>query len=109
MRIVVLSAATGVVQIIEVTDEIEGIRIRGWDVAELVGDFIAARLPARRAVIQTIAAQANVDLSLAGAAILLAIALVFGHVALHAAILGLSDGCHAPTVAPVCEGGKFRW
>ena len=68
-----------------------------------------ARLPARRAVIQTIAAKANVDLPLAGAAVLLAIALIFGHVALHAAILSLSDSCHGPTVAPVRGSGKFRW
>jgi hypothetical protein len=68
---------------------------------KLVRNPVAARLTAGRAIIEPITAQTNVDLSLAGAAVLFAIALVFCHVALHALILGLGDGGHKRTLARV--------
>ena len=75
----------------------------------LVRNLVAARLPARRAVVKTIAAQADVHLPLAGATVLLAIALVFGHVALHAVVPVSGGGGHGRTLARVRERGKFRW
>jgi hypothetical protein len=60
----------------------------------LIRNGVAARLTARRAIVKPIAAQANVDLSLAGTTILFAVALVFGHVTLHAVILILGRGGH---------------
>lgn len=75
----------------------------------LVGNLVAARLPARRAVVKTIAAQADVHLPLAGATVLLAIALVLGHVALHAVVPVSGGGGHGRTLARVRERGKFRW
>jgi hypothetical protein len=62
---------------------------------------VAAGIPARRAIVESVTAEANVDLSLAGAAVLFAIALVFCHVALHAAIFGFADGSHKRTLARV--------
>ena len=75
----------------------------------LIRHLIAAGFPAGRAIVESIFDETYVQLALAGAAVLLAIALIFGHVALHAAILSLSDSCHGPTVAPVRGSGKFRW
>ena len=72
----------------------------------LVGNSVAARLSARRAIVKAIAAQANVNLRLAGTAILFAIALLFNHFALHAAILVFGRGGHMRTLARVHEAGK---
>ena len=65
----------------------------------LVGNLVAACLPARRAIIKTIAAQADVHLPLAGATVLLAIALALGHFALHAVVLVFGGGGHGRTLA----------
>ena len=67
----------------------------------LVRNPVAARLSAWRAVVKAVAAQANVNLSLAGTAILFAIALVLGHVALHTAVLVFGNGGHKRTLARV--------
>jgi hypothetical protein len=82
----------------------------------LVRNPIAARFAARRAIVEPITAQANVDLSLAGATVLFTIALVFCHVALHAVILGLGAGGHKRTLARVewlwkvpLVTGQFEW
>ena len=79
----------------------------GW--RRLVGDCVAAGLAAGRTIVKTVAAQPNVDLPLAGAAILLAVALFFAHFALHAAILGLGGSGHGRTLARAAGQGKFRW
>ena len=63
-------------------------------------------MTARWAIVEPVTAQADVDLSLAGAAVLFAIALFFCHVALHALILGLGDGGHRRTLARVEGAGK---
>jgi hypothetical protein len=71
----------------------------------LVRHSVPARLPARRAVVKPIAAQANVNLRLARTAILFAVALVFRHVALHTVIFGFGRGGHERTLARV----QKRW
>jgi hypothetical protein len=63
-------------------------------------------LSARRAIVKAVAAQANVNLRLAGTAILFTIALLFNHFALHAAILVFGRGAHMRTLARVHEAGK---
>jgi len=83
----------------------------------LVRNPIAARFAARRAIVEPITAQANIDLSLAGATVLFAIALVFRHVALHAVIFGFGAGSHERTLArvecsrkvPLVTGGIERF
>ena len=65
----------------------------------LLRDFVAARLSARGAIVKSVAAQTNVDLALAGTAILLAITLFFSHFALHAVVLVLVRGRHKRTLA----------
>ena len=72
----------------------------------LVRNPVAARFAARRAIVEPITAQANIDLSLAGATVLLAIALVFGHLALHAVIFGFGAGGHERTLARVESSWK---
>ena len=67
----------------------------------LVRNLIAARLSARRAIVKAVAAQTNVNLRLAGKAILFTIALLFNHFALHAAILAFGRGGHMRTLARV--------
>ena len=79
------------------------------DWCSLVGDRVATGLPAGWAIMKTIAAQADFDLPLAGAAVFLAVALLLGHVALHAAILGLGGSGHGRTLARAGGQGKFRW
>ena len=74
----------------------------------LVRDLVAARLPAGRAIVKTITAQADVHLPLAGATVLLAIALVLGHVALHAVVPVFGGGGHGQTLALVRVSEKFR-
>jgi hypothetical protein len=64
----------------------------------LVCNFVATGFPARRTVVKTIAAQADVDLSLAGATILFAVALFFRHLALHAAVFIFRDSGHGRTL-----------
>ena len=76
---------------------------------QLVGHLVVASLAAGRAVVKAIMAKADGDLSLAQATILFAVALVFGHLALHATVFGLGSGCHARTLARLPEQGKFRW
>ena len=73
---------------------------RGEELA-LVRDLVAARLSARRAIVKPVAAQTNVDLALAGAAILFTIALFFSHFALHTVVLVLGRGGHKRTLARV--------
>jgi hypothetical protein len=71
----------------------------GPSAADLVGYFIAASLAARRTIIETVITQPNIDLSLAGATVFFAVALVFGHVALHAAVFILGCCGHVRTLA----------
>jgi hypothetical protein len=68
--------------------------------AGLVGDFIVAGIAAGLAVKEAVLAEADLHLRLAEAAVALALAAVFGHFALHAAVLvfGCAGGGH---------GGKF--
>ena len=73
---------------------------------KLIRNPVAARLTARWAIVEPVTAQADVDLSLAGAAVLFAIALFFCHVALHALILGLCDCGHKRTLARVERSWK---
>lgn len=77
-------------------------RTEAWP---LIGDFVAARLAARRAIVETIAAQADVNLPLAGTAVFLAIALVLSQVALHAVIPVLGGCGHGRTLARA----RGRW
>ena len=77
--------------------------------SRLIRNSITARLPARWAVIETVAAQTDIDLSLAGTTILFAVTFIFGQVALHAAVLGLGGSGHGRTLARVQPQGKFRW
>jgi hypothetical protein len=58
-------------------------------------------LSARRAIVKAVAAQTNVNLRLAGTAILFTITLLFSHLALHAAILVFGRGGHKRTLARV--------
>jgi hypothetical protein len=75
----------------------------------LVGHLIVACLAAGWAIVEAIMAKPDGDLSLAQATILFAVALVFGHLALHATVFGLGSGCHERTLARLPEQGKFRW
>jgi hypothetical protein len=67
-------------------------------IIESVGDFVVAGVAAGHAVKEAILAEANVGLGLAQAAVSFAVATVFGHFALHAAILVLGGGGHGGTV-----------
>ena len=94
------------------TQEAKGRKGRGqttWS-PRLVGNPVAAGVPARRAVIEAVAAEADINLSLARAAVFLAFALVLGGFALHAAVLGFgSGGGHGRTLARGGGQGKCRW
>ena len=75
----------------------------------LARDAIVASFPARRAVIEPVLAEADVNLTLAQAAILVALTLVFGHLALHAAVFGLGrGGSHEQNVDLRLAGAKCR-
>lgn len=67
----------------------------------LIRNRVAARLAARRTIVKTIAAQANVNLPLARTTVPFAVALVFGHVAQRAVIFVLGRGGHRRTLARV--------
>ena len=69
--------------------------------------FQIASLAASLAVIQTVSTEPRINLPLAKAAILLAFATLFAHVALGA--LELAGGSHARTVARLGIKRKFRW
>jgi hypothetical protein len=78
--------------------------------APLVRDFVPASLTARRAIVKAVTAQANIDLSLAGTAVLFAVALFFGHLTLHAAVFGFRRGSgHGRTLARAGQERKFPW
>ena len=59
----------------------------------LICHFVVARLAAGRTIIKAVLAEADIDLRLAEAAVLLAFAALFGHLALHAAVLDFGSGC----------------
>lgn len=81
---------------------------------ELVGGFVIAGLPARFAVHEAIVADADIELGLAEAAELIALALVFRHFALRAAVFAVGgSGGHRNKVARSCgvgerDGGNFE-
>src|SRR6266581_990767 len=62
------------------------------DFSRLARDPIVASLPARRTIIKPVLAEADVNLTLAQAAILFALALLLGQLALHAAVFSFSGG-----------------
>ena len=65
----------------------------------LAGDPIVAGFAARRTIIQPVLAEADVNLTLAQAAILFALALLLGQLALHAAVFGFGgSGGHEQNV-----------
>jgi hypothetical protein len=72
-------------------------------------DFVVAGFAAGGAVHEAILADAYVNLRLTEAAILLAVAFVFGHFALHAAVFCFSGRGHAETLALGLFPGKYRW
>ena len=61
----------------------------------LVGCPVIASLAAGYAIVETILAKADVNLALASAAVALANALFFGHIALHTKVLLLGSGSSA--------------
>jgi hypothetical protein len=73
----------------------------------LIGNFVVAGVAAGFTVEETILAEANLHLGLAKAAVALALAAIFGHFALHAAVLVFGGrGRHGRTVPPGWFGGK---
>jgi hypothetical protein len=70
----------------------------------LVGDLVIAGFAAGGAVVQPIVAEANVELALTENAVLLAVAAVFGLLALAAA--GLGFGSHAEHSTAMENSGK---
>jgi hypothetical protein len=68
----------------------------GWVLCDirvlLAADFVVAGFAAGIAVVQAVFAEANVNLRLAGAAILLAFAAFFGHFTLHADVFFAGSG-----------------
>ncbi len=62
------------------------------DLRRLARNAVVASLPAGRTIIETVLAEADVNLTLAQAAILFALTLLLGQLALHAAVFGLSGG-----------------
>jgi len=85
----------------------EGVEVSS--LSQLVGHLIVTSLAAGWAIVKAIMAEPDGDLPLAQATILFAVALVFGHLALHATVFGLGSGCHERTLARLPEQGKFRW
>jgi hypothetical protein len=73
--------------------------------------LIIARLAARRAIVQAILAEADVKLTLAEAAKLLAGALLLVHFTLHTDIFlaGSSAGAHRKTLPAANHPEKFQW
>ncbi len=59
----------------------------------LILRLVVAGLAAGRTIEKAILAEADIDLRLAEAAVLLAFAALFAHLALHAAVLGFGGGC----------------
>ncbi len=69
-----------------------------------VGSLVVAGFAAGWAIEQAILAEPDVNLTLAKAAILLAIALLFDHLALHADVfLPGSSGAHEATLSLSCQ------
>jgi len=76
----------------------------------LAADLIVAGFAARIAVVQAVFAEANINLRLAGAAILFAFAAFFGHFALHADVFFASSRVsHGSNLAQGARPAKFRW
>jgi hypothetical protein len=73
----------------------------------LIGGFVVAGLAAGWTVVEAVFTKAHVNLTLAQAAVLLALAASLTHVALVAEVLGF--GSHSENVAWVEWGQKFRW
>jgi len=74
-----------------------------------LGRLVITGFTARLAIIETVLAEADIHLGLAKAAVTLALAAFLGHLALQAAVAGLSGGGHEQTVARAGAAGKFRW
>jgi hypothetical protein len=74
-----------------------------------VCDFVVASVAAGFTIVESVLAEADLHLGLAQAAVALALAAVFRHLALHAAILVFGGGGHGGTVAPGWVQGKCRW
>jgi hypothetical protein len=75
---------------------------------EVVGDFVVAGFAAGQAVVEAVLAKADIELRLAEAAVSLAVAAVFAHFALGAAVL--LGGCsHGLTLTRRGEREKCRW
>ncbi len=72
----------------------------------LLRHLVAAGFAAGRAIIKAVLAEADVNLSLAEAAVLFASALIFGHFALHAAVSGFGGSGHKRSLARGKEPGK---
>ena len=71
--------------------------------------LVVASLAARRTVIKTVMAQADIDLSLTEGAVLLAFTLIFGLLALHAAVFRFAgSGAHEENVSRESGGRKCR-
>jgi hypothetical protein len=74
----------------------------------LAADFVVAGFAAGIAVVQAVFAKTDVNLRLAGAAILLAFAAFFGHFALHTDVfLASSRVCHADNLTRLAALAKF--
>jgi hypothetical protein len=71
--------------------------------------LVIASFATRGAIVKAVLAKPDADLPLAEAAILLAIALLFGQLALRAVVLFLGGRGHARRVARGFGEGKFRW
>ncbi len=75
-----------------------------------VRHFVVAGFAAGLAIVEAILAEANLQLRLAGAAVLFALAAVFRAIALHAKVFGFSGGSgHIRNVSRPAECAKFRW
>src|SRR5207244_3741648 len=71
--------------------------------------FIGMKKAARRTIIQPVLAEADVNLTLAQAAIIFALALLLGQLALHAAVFSFGgSGGHEQNVDPRLARAKCR-
>ena len=71
-----------------------------------VCDFVVASVAAGFTIVESVLAEADLHLGLAQAAVALALAAVFRHLALHAAILSRRRSGHGRTVAQRAQSAK---